>query len=223
MAPLLELAQRMGIEEPGIFPFLPDEIEALVALGELDPAEALLERLEEQARARDRPLALAGAARCRGMLAAARADFDRAIEAVEEAVEHHGRVAQPFDLARTRLVQGQIQRRMKRKRPARATLEKALETFEHLEARLWAQRARVELGRIGGRPPSPTGLTPTEQQVANLVGRGMTNRDVASALFVSEHTVRANLKRIYAKFGVRSRTELVARLRDDEGLAARTD
>ena len=223
MVPLLELAQRMGIEEPGIFPFLPDEIEALVALGELDPAEALLERLEEQARARDRPLALAGAARCRGMLAAARADFDHAIEAVEEAVEHHSRVAQPFDLARTRLVQGQIQRRMKRKRPARATLEQALETFEHLGAGLWAQRARVELGRIGGRPPSPTGLTPTEQQVASLVGRGMTNRDVASALFVSEHTVRTNLKRIYAKCGVRSRTELVARLRDDEGPAAHTD
>jgi DNA-binding CsgD family transcriptional regulator len=112
---------------------------------------------------------------------------------------------------------------MKRKRPARAALEQALETFEHLGARLWAHRARVELGRIGGRPPSPTGLTPTEQQVANLVGQGMTNRDVASAMFVSEHTVRANLKRIYAKFGVRSRTELAARLRDDEGLAARTD
>jgi DNA-binding CsgD family transcriptional regulator len=223
MAPLLELAERMGIEEPGIFPFLPDEIEALVGLGRLDPAEALLERLEDLARARDRPLALAGASRCRGMLAAARADYDHAVEAVEEAVEHHGRVAQPFDLARTRLVQGQIQRRMKRKRPARATLEQALQTFEHLGARLWAQRARVELGRIGGRPPSPTGLTPTEQQVANLVGQGMTNRDVASALFMSEHTVRANLKRIYAKFGVRSRTELVARLRDNEGLAARTD
>lgn len=223
MARLVELAQRMGIEEPGIFPFLPDEIEALIALGELDPAEALLERLEEQARARDRALALAGAARCRGMLAAARAHFDHAIEAVEEAVEHHGRVPQPFDLARTLLVQGQIQRRLKRKRPARAALEQALETFEHLGARLWAQRARVELGRIGGRAPSPTGLTPTEQQVANLVGQGMTNRDVASALFVSEHTVRANLKRIYAKFGIRSRTELAARLRDDERLAARTD
>ena len=166
MAPLLELAQRMGIEEPGIFPFLPDEIEALVALGELDPAQALLVRLEEQARARDRPLALAGAARCRGMLATARGDFDHAIEAVEEAVEHHGRVAQPFDLARTRLVQGQIQRRMKRKRPARATLEQALETFEHLGARLWAQE-----GPSRARPDRRTPSLADRAQSHRTTGR----------------------------------------------------
>jgi DNA-binding NarL/FixJ family response regulator len=212
LAPLVELAERMGLEEPGIFPFLPDEIEALIALGELDQAEAVLGRLEGQARARDRALALAGAARCRGLLAAARGDLDRALEAVEEAVEHHRRVPQPFDLARTQLVQGQVLRRLKRKRPARDVLEGALETFERLGAPIWAERTRVELARIGGRAPSPTELTPTEQQVADLVGEGMTNRDVAAALFMSEHTVRANLRRVYTKLGIRSRTELASRL-----------
>ena len=212
LAPLVDLAERMGLEEPGIFPFLPDEVEALVALGELDQAEALLERLEDQATTRDRALALAGAARCRGLLAAARGDLDLAFAAVEEALGHHGRVAQPFDLARTLLVKGQIQRRQKSKRPARETLDMALEIFDSLGAPLWVERARTELGRIGGRAPSATGLTPTEQQVADLVGQGMTNREVAAALFVSEHTVRANLKRIYGKLGVRSRTELAARL-----------
>ena len=210
MAPLVQLAERMGLEEPGIFPFMPDEIEALVALDELDPAEALLERLEYQANARDRALALAGAARCRGLLSAARGDLDGAIAAVEEAQGHHGRIPQPFDLARTLLVKGQIQRRQKRKRPARETLVQALEIFDRLGAPLWAEKVRVELSRIGGRAPSPTGLTPTELQVADLVGQGMTNREVAAALFMSEHTVRANLKRIYGKLGVRSRTELAA-------------
>lgn len=212
MWPLVEVAERMGLEEPGIFPFLPDEIEVLIELRELAQAQALLERLEEQATARDRALALAGAARCRGLLAAVRGDLDSAVAAVEDALVHHGRVAQPFDLARTLLVKGQIQRRRKSKRPARETLDQALEIFDRLGAPLWAEKARVELSRIGGRAPSPTGLTPTELQVADLVGQGMTNREVAAALFMSEHTVRANLKRIYGKLGIRSRTELAASL-----------
>lgn len=210
LAPLVQLAERMGLEEPGIFPFLPDEIESLISLGDFDGAEALLERFEDQATARDRALALAGAARSRGLLSAANGDLDRAIASLEEALDHLGRVPQPFDRARTLLVKGQIQRRQKRKRPARESLDEAHGIFVHLGAPLWAERARSELGRIGGRPPAPTGLTPTEVQVADLVGQGMTNREVAAALFMSEHTVRANLKRIYGKLDVRSRTELAA-------------
>jgi DNA-binding CsgD family transcriptional regulator len=210
LAPLVQLAERMGLEEPGIFPFLPDEIESLISLGDFDGADALLERFEDQASARDRALALASAARCRGLLSAARGDLDRAIASAEEALDHLGRVPQPFDRARTLLVKGQIQRRQKRKRPARETLDEALEIFEHVGAPLWAEKARSALGRIGGRPPAPTGLTPTEVKVADLVGQGMTNREVAAALFMSEHTVRANLKRIYSKLDVRSRTELAA-------------
>jgi len=212
LAPLVELAERMGLEEPGIFPFLPDEIEALISLGELDAAESVLERLEEQAQARDRALALAGAARCRGLLLAARGALGPALSSAEKAIEHHRRVPQPFDLARTLLVLGQIQRRLKQKRLARSALEETLETFERLGAPLWGEKARVELGRIGGRAPTPTGLTATEIEIADSVGKGMTNREVAAALFVSEHTVRANLKRIYGKLGVRSRTELAARI-----------
>ena len=210
LAPLVELAERMGLEEPGIFPFMPDEIESLISLGQLDDAEGLLERFEDQATERDRALALASAARCRALLSAARGEPDRAIASVEEALDHLGSVPQPFDVARTLLVKGQIQRRQKRKRPARETFDESLEIFEHLGAPLWAEKARSELGRIGGRPPAPTGLTPTEMRVADLVGQGMTNREVAAALFMSEHTVRANLKRIYGKLDVRSRTELAA-------------
>ena len=159
-------------------------------------------------------LALAAAARCRGLLAAARGDLGTAEAAVDEAERHHARIPQPFDLARTLLMKGRIQRRLKRKRFAREALEGALAAFEDLGAPLWAEKARGELGRIGGRAPSPRELTPTERRVADLVGQGMTNREVATSLFMSEHTVRANLKRIYPKLGIRSRTELAARLRD---------
>jgi DNA-binding CsgD family transcriptional regulator len=212
LGPLVQLAERMGLEEPGIFPFLPDEIESLISLGDLDGAETLLERFEDQATARDRALALAGAARSRGLLSAARGELDGAITSVEEALDHLRGVPQPFERARTLLVKGQIQRRQKRKRPARETLDEALELFVDLGGPLWAEKARSEIDRIGGRPPPPTGLTPTEMQIADLVGQGMTNREVAAALFISEHTVRGNLKRIYGKLDVRSRTELAALL-----------
>ena len=76
----------------------------------------------------------------------------------------------------------------------------------------WAEKARAELSRIGGRAPAPGSLTPSEERVAALVAEGKTNREVAAALFVSERTVEGHLTRIYPKLGVRSRTELARRL-----------
>ena len=77
-------------------------------------------------------------------------------------------------------------------------------------APLWEERARDELARIGGRARSG-GLTPTEERVAELVAEGRSNKEVADALFVTVRTVEANLTRIYAKLGIRSRTELASR------------
>lgn len=67
------------------------------------------------------------------------------------------------------------------------------------------------MGRIGGRRREP-GLTPAERRVATLVAEGRTNREVASALFLAERTVASHLSHVYAKLGVRSRTELARRL-----------
>jgi DNA-binding CsgD family transcriptional regulator len=57
-------------------------------------------------------------------------------------------------------------------------------------------------------------LTPTERRVAGLVAQGRSNREVADLLFLSAKTVAAHLSSVYAKLGVRSRTELAHRLRD---------
>ena len=72
---------------------------------------------------------------------------------------------------------------------------------------IWTRRARAELGRIGGRTREE-GLTAAERRVASLVADGRTNREVAAALSLGERTVETHLTHIYAKLGVRTRTEL---------------
>lgn len=209
--PVPAILDAMGVREPGAFPCLPDLIEALVGIGVLERAETLIRQLEVQGRALDRALATATASRCRGLLAASLGDLPGALRALDEALEHHGRLAMPLELARTLLVRGETLRRMKKKRPARADLERAIGIFEKLGTPLWAERARLSLARIGGRPVSPLELTATERQVAELVARGLTNREVANEVFLSVKTVEANLRRVYQKLGVRSRTELAHR------------
>ncbi len=151
----------------------------------------------------------ATAARCRALLAAARADLDSALAHAEAALELHRDLPVPFERARTLIVLGSIQRRLKQKAAARGSLEEALTILDGIGARLWAERARAELARISGRAPTG-GLTPTEERVADLVAEGLSNKQVAAELFVSVRTVEANLTRVYAKLGIRSRTELAA-------------
>ena len=212
LEPAVRFLELMGSDEPAIIPCVPDEVETLVALGRVDEAVPLVDRLEDQGRALDRPWALAAGARCRGLIAAARGDLEAAQVALDRALEEHERAGQPFEQARSLLVRGRIQRRTKQKRSARASIQGALDVFSELGASVWARLAESELARIGGRPPTPLALTATEQEVARLVAQGQTNREVADALFMSPSTVQANLKRIYAKLGVRSRTELASRI-----------
>jgi DNA-binding CsgD family transcriptional regulator len=212
LGPLSEGIVAVGLAEPGVVRFLPDEIEALVALGELEAASEPLELLEERGRALGRVWALAAAGRCRALLEASRGDFDSARAALAQALLEHARLGQPFELGRTLLVQGMIDRRSKARSAARLSLTEALETFDSLGAPLWAEKAATELARIPGRAPSSGGLTETEDLVAQLVAGGLSNKEVAARLFVSVRAVEANLTRVYAKLGVRSRTELAGRL-----------
>jgi DNA-binding NarL/FixJ family response regulator len=92
--------------------------------------------------------------------------------------------------------------------------------FERLVAAVWAERTRQELTATGQTVRSQPGatpleaLTPQEYQVARAVARGATNREAASALFLSAKTVEFHLGNIYRKLGVRSRTELAVRHRE---------
>jgi DNA-binding CsgD family transcriptional regulator len=198
--------------EPGLphTACIPDAVEALIAVDRLDDAEALLEAWDEAGERFDRPRVRATSARCRALITAARGELETALAYGEATVEQLRELPLPFDRARSLVVLGSLQRRTRKKAAARASLEEALADFEAIGARLWAERARAELARIGGRARSG-GLTPTEERVAELVAEGRSNKEVAEALFVSVRTVEANLTRIYAKLGIRSRTELASR------------
>ena len=114
----------------------------------------------------------------------------------------------PFSARGHLLALGRTQRRAKKRGAARTTLEEALVEFERVGAPLWAEQARAELTRISGRAPSSGELTEGELRIADLVAEGRTNREVAAALFLTEHSVETALTRVYRKLGVRSRAEL---------------
>ena len=188
--------------------YLPEAIEALIGVGRLGDAEPLIDTLEGNGRRLDRAWMLATALRSRAMLHAARGDLDAATATAERAMTEHKRLPMPFEQARTQLLLGQLQRRQRRRDAGTATLREALHTFTELGAKLWAERAKAELARgMSGRQRGE-GLTPSEQRVAELAVRGMSNRDIAAALFISPKTVEVNLSRIYRKLKIRSRMEL---------------
>ena len=188
--------------------YVPDYTEALIHLGRLDEAEPLIAALERNGQRLDRPWAKAVGARCRAMLLAAQGDVQAASTAVDLAMAEHARLPMPFERARTQLLAGQLQRRQRQKDQAATTLREALKTFEDLNTRLWADRARAELARADVGTRRMSSLSPSEQRVAELAASGMTNRDVAAALFISPKTVESNLARIYRKLGIHSRAEL---------------
>jgi len=198
-----------GLDQPSVVKFLPDEIEALAALGETTLAGAHAQRLHSRGAALDRPWALAVAARCRAHLSGMAGDHDGARSACAAALEAHERLPMPFELGRTLLIKGITERRARRKAAASDSLGRALAIFERLGARLWAAKAHRELAAIAPRPAT-SGLTQTQRRVAALIARGQTNREIAAALFITVNTVQTHVRHIFQKLGVRSRTELAA-------------
>ena len=209
---LPELVEEIGVREPGVFPFQGDAVDALVGLGELDGALRLIEAIELQGRELDRPRMLAIAARGRGILHAAAGEAHEAASAFASAVAEHRRLELPLERARTLLAQGVALRRARQKRAARESLDEATAVFDTLGARAWAQRARSESARVGGRAPSSAELTPTERRVAELAAAGKANKEIAAELHVTVRTVETHLTKIYAKLGIRRRGELAQRI-----------
>lgn len=209
---VLEPAMRHLVELGfGLFsahPFVQDYVDACVASGDLDRAEQANALLA----ASGRPWEVAMHARGQALIAASRGDHDAAETAIAAALEAHGRLREPFELGRTLLAKGTIERRAKQRAAARLTLTEALDLFDSLGAPLWAEKAASELARIPGRSGASGDLTETERRVAELVAEGLSNKEVAARLFVTVRTIEANLSKVYAKLGIRSRTELTHRL-----------
>jgi DNA-binding CsgD family transcriptional regulator len=192
--------------------FMPNEIEALIALGRLEEADHLTQLLDERGTALDRISVRAAVARARALQAAAVGEFAAARTAIEDALKQHGRLNEPFELGRTLLAQGTIERRALQRSRARQLLTQSLELFDGLGAALWAEKATAELSRIPGRHPAASGLSEAERRVAELAAQGLANKEIAARLYVTVRTVEAHLSKVYAKLGIRSRSQLAARL-----------
>jgi DNA-binding CsgD family transcriptional regulator len=158
------------------------------------------------------PVGRAVAARARALLASDD-DFERAFT---EAFALHTQSDDAWSAARTRLAYGERLRRVGRKVDARGELRLALQTFEDQGAEVWAERARSELRASGEtlrrrRAREEEELTPQELQIVLHVARGMTNREVGAALFLSHKTIEFHLGHVYRKLGGSSRAELISR------------
>jgi DNA-binding CsgD family transcriptional regulator len=206
-----EMADARGWSEPAMRLWRADHAEALLQLGRVEDAALLIADWEQAATRLGRDRVLVDALRCRGQISAARGDLPTASDLLERAVGRSEAADEPFGRARAFLALGVVRLRARQKRTARQALEAALAGFEALGASGWAATARTELARVGGRERIE-GLNPSEIRVADLVAEGRTNREIASALFLGERTVASHLTHVYAKLGVRSRTELARHL-----------
>jgi DNA-binding CsgD family transcriptional regulator len=211
------LVRLLALEEirPGFgHPMVPlmtswDRIEAAMRCERPDVAERSIERFAVWAGATTAGWPTVVLEDCRALTSPpdeAEAHFDAAVEGLA--------AARPLDRARVHLHYGEHLRRERRRIDARVHLRAALEGFERLGAVPWAERARRELRATGEtarkRDVSPLAeLTPQELQVARLVGEGATNKAVASQLFVSPKTVEYHLRKVFAKLGIASRSELI--------------
>jgi DNA-binding CsgD family transcriptional regulator len=159
----------------------------------------------------DRPWMLAAGARGRSMLQAAAGDLVDAEDTLRRAMVQHDRLPMPFERARTQLFLGQVLRRQRKKNLAAATLRESFETFGELGMPLWANRVGAELKRTDAPRTNHSELTASELRVARLAAVGKTNKDIATALFISPKTVEHNLSSVYRKLAVRTRSELASR------------
>jgi DNA-binding CsgD family transcriptional regulator len=189
-------------------------IEAAVRAGTPELAAGARSLLAERARVSGTDWAMGILARSEAFLA-----DDQTAEALHiEAVERLGRSRIAADLARAHLLYGEWLRRRRRRVEARTQLRMAHDLFARFGMEAFAERARVELEATGEHarrrnPGTLDQLTPQEAEISRLAADGRSNREIAAQLFISPSTVEYHLRKAYRKFGVRSRTQLAARLR----------
>ena len=206
-----------GIADVDLSP-APELVDAYLRLGRTEDAAAVAAPFLAAAEAKGQPWALARAMRCRGLLA----DDGGWREAFEQGVGLHAHTPDVFEAARTRLAYGARLRRERQRSESREQLRTALDLFERLGARPWADQARQELAASGERarrrdPSTLDDLTPQEFQIARLLAGGMTTREAAAAVFLSPKTVEYHLRNAYRKLGIRSREALAEALKTGAG------
>jgi DNA-binding CsgD family transcriptional regulator len=211
LSQMRRLLDQIGIRDGLLDRTEPFHAELLAELGHLDRARGALARLEHRGRTFPRAWIDVTLPRTRAIVLAAEGDLGGALEAIESLDPGAG-ARLPHELGWTWLIKGRLHRRLKHRRAAADTFAQAAAIFERLGAVAWAERARKELDVVGPRRRAPDELTATELRVAELAAAGITNREIARSVFMSEKTVEAHMSRIYRKLGIHSRAELGARM-----------
>jgi DNA-binding CsgD family transcriptional regulator len=215
--PVLRLEPRDGVDDPVILPWQVPYAGALIQLGHLDQADKLVGDLEAAAGERSEPALVADAGRLRGCLEAARGRPGPAAAAFQATLEQTRSAGAQFARALLELAYGRHLRRVGRRTAAIAQLQAARRRMLQLDARPHLDRCQRELEACGtGKATKGTtgagGLTPQEQAVASLVAAGYSNREAAKELVLSVKTIEFHLGNVFAKLGVRSRSQLVIEL-----------
>jgi DNA-binding CsgD family transcriptional regulator len=194
---------------PASFSWRSDASLILLEGGEEDEARKLASEEVKLARAWGAPRALGKALRAAGLAAGG----DRGLSFLREATEvlEHSQARLEHAYALTEL--GAALRRRNRRSDARDPLRRGLDLAHSCGATVLAERAHAELAATGTRPrrialSGVDALTPSEQRVAAMAAEGMTNRDIAQALFVTPKTIEVHLSSVYRKLGISSRSQL---------------
>ena len=200
--------------EPGVMAWQLMYVEGLLHQNRVDAASAWLELTEARIRERGITSQLSTIAWLRADLEARRGNLPRALAVFERSAASELQNAGLVEVARFELEYGSLLRRSGRRRAAKGQLEAAQEKLQTLRAQPLLARCEAELAGAGLRPVHRTEdprnlLTSQELAVARLVADGLTNRQVASHLFISPRTVDYHLVHVYGKLGVNSRSQLV--------------
>lgn len=214
LEPLTTLALGTSLQEPGYWPWVDALANAMVLTGDLAAAEDFLRPHAQRAKSRGHRSAQARLGWVRGRLLGARGDIASAREAFEQSLALLDGLPLRYETARVNFAYGQTLRRDGKRREADTVISTARELYVALGADTYVARCDREL-KAGGLHQSRESrhtveLTPQEEAVSTLVSRGLSNREVAAELYVSPKTVQYHLTRIYAKLGIRSRSELAA-------------
>ncbi|MET8293551.1 LuxR family transcriptional regulator [Streptomyces sp. NPDC005180] len=207
----LEEAQQ--VVDPSILRWHGELAEALVAAD--DPAGALrfLDSVTPVARSLERVPVLAALDRARALALSAQGRPEPAVDLLQATAQRFEALGLPLERGRTLLALARVERRRRRRAPARAALGEAAAVFERAGAEPWLELARENAPESGAPRPGVGVLTDAEARLAQLVGGGASNQEAAAKLFLSVKTVEARLTRIYQKLDVRSRAQLATALR----------
>ena len=209
------LSARVGLREPCEVPWARHAIAAYVGAGRPADAGRVLRWLEDCAASLPCRWPQLGVAHGRALLAEAAGDRGEAEAYFERAIAIHGEVDLPLEWLQTLLEYGRFLRRSGQPQRARRLLGQAVELAESTGALWLAGQAGEELRVAGGRrrkAADPERLTPQEERVVELAASGASNAEIAGTLYLSVNTVETHLRHVYAKLGIRSRSQLAARL-----------